>query len=435
MHIAHFLIAILLPVLCFAQEPETEKWNAKFQSTYVWQRKPSFNAPYSGAHSLVPQREKSYSFTATAAVGVRLWPGSEFYLNPEAAQGVPLSGLTGLGGFTNGEIARTAGPNLTVYRARLFLRQTWGFGGGEEKVESDMNQLAGVVDKRRLVLTVGNLSVTDIFDDNTYSHDPRTQFLNWSIMTHGAYDFAADARGYSAGVAIEYFHEDWAFRAGRFAQPKEPNQLKLDYGLGKHYGDQIEVERAHTLAGKAGKLRVLAFRNYAKMSRFDDALALAAATSTTPDINNVRFMNQAKRGIGVNLEQALSANTGVFARAMWADGQTETYAFTEIDQSVSGGVVVKGAAWKREKDTIGVSFASNGLSRAHRNYLAAGGLGFFIGDGRLNYKRENIFETYYSLNMSKFAWLSLGWQRIQNPAYNADRGPLTVTSLRLHTEF
>ena len=347
----------LISAACFAQEPETEKWNAKFQSTYVWQRKPSFNAPYSGAHSLVPQREKSYSFTATAAVGVRLWPGSEFYLNPEAAQGVPLSGLTGLGGFTNGEIARTAGPNLTVYRARLFLRQTWGFGGGEEKVESDMNQLAGVVDKRRLVLTVGNLSVTDIFDDNTYSHDPRTQFLNWSIMTHGAYDFAADARGYSAGVAIEYFHEDWAFRAGRFAQPKEPNQLKLDYGLGKHYGDQIEVERAHTLAGKAGKLRVLAFRNYAKMSRFDDALALAAATSTTPDINNVRFMNQAKHGIGVNLEQALSANTGVFARAMWADGQTETYAFTEIDQSVSGGVVVKGAAWKREKDTIGVSFA------------------------------------------------------------------------------
>lgn len=435
MRFVYLLVAALVPALCWAQAPDTENWNAKFQSTYVWQAKQPLNAPYSGANSLSPQKEKSYSFTATAAFGARLWPGSEFYFNPEAAQGVPLSRLTGLGGFTNGEIARTSGPNLTIYRARLFMRQSWGFGGGEEKVESDMNQLAGVVDKRRLVLTVGNLSVTDIFDDNTYSHDPRTQFLNWSIMTHGAYDFAADARGYSTGVALEYFHDDWAFRAGRFAQPKEPNQLKLDYGLDKHYGDQIEVEHAHTLAGKAGKLRVLAFRNYAKMSRFDDALAIGAATSTLPDINTVRFMNQAKRGIGVNLEQALSANLGVFARAMWADGQTETYAFTEIDQSVSGGVVVKGAAWRRGKDVVGVAFASNGLSRAHRNYLAAGGLGFFIGDGRLNYKRENIFETYYSLNLSKLAWLSLDWQRIQNPAYNADRGPATVTSLRLHSEF
>lgn len=425
----------LTPAIGFAQSPETEEWNAKFQSTYIWQGKPSFGALYSGANSLSPQKEKSYSFTATAALGVRLWPGSEFYFNPEAAQGVPLSRLTGLGGFTNGEMARTSGPNLTFYRARLFMRQSWGFGGGTEKVESDANQLAGMVDKRRLVLTIGNLSVIDIFDDNVYSHDPRTQFMNWSIMTHGAYDFAADARGYSTGVALEYFHDAWAFRAGRFAQPKEPNQLKLEYSIDKHYGDQIEVEHAHALGGQPGKIRVLAFRNYAKMSRFSDALAVGAATATTPDINNVRFTNQSKRGIGVNLEQAVSDDVGVFARAMWADGKTETYAFTEIDRSVSGGVVVKGSRWGRSKDNVGVAFASNGLSSDHRNYIAAGGLGFFIGDGALNYKRESVFETYYSLSMGKFAWLSVGWQRIKNPAYNADRGPATATSLRLHTEF
>lgn len=428
------LLALTSPI-GFAQSSDTEEWNAKFQSTYIWQGKPSFGAPYSGPNSLSSQKEKSYSFTATAALGVRLWPGSEFYFNPEAAQGVPLSGLTGLGGFTNGEIARTSGSNLIFYRARLFMRQSWGFGGGTEKVESDANQLAGVVDKRRLVLTVGTLSVIDIFDDNAYSHDPRTQFMNWSIMTHGAYDFAADARGYSTGVALEYFHDVWAIRAGRFAQPKEPNQLKLDYGIDKHYGDQIEVEQAHTLGGQTGKIRVLAFRNYTKMSRFSDALAIGLATATTPDINNVRIMNQAKRGIGVNLEQAVSDDVGLFARAMWADGKTEAYAFTEIDRSASGGVVVKGSRWGRVKDNVGVAFASNGLSRDHRNYIAAGGLGFFIGDGRVNYKRETIFETYYSLSMSKSAWLSLGWQRIQNPAYNADRGPATVTSLRLHTEF
>jgi len=196
-----------------------EETSAKFQATYVWQRKYPFGAAYSGSHSLSPDREKSYSFTATAALGTRTWRGGELYFNPEVAQGVPLSGLTGLGGFTNAEIARTSGPSPSFYRARLFARQTWGFGGGGEKMESDANQLAGSVDRHRLVLTVGNLSVLDIFDDNAFSHDPRTQFLNWSLMTYGAYDYAADARGYSWGLALEYFHDD--LRLGRPLHPAE----------------------------------------------------------------------------------------------------------------------------------------------------------------------------------------------------------------------
>ena len=412
-----------------------EEMSAKFQATYVWQGKSPFGAPYSGPHSLSPDREKSYSFTATAALGTRTWTGGEVYFNPEVAQGVPLSGLTGLGGFTNGEIARTSGPNPTFYRARLFARQTWGFGGGSESVQSDANQLAGSVDRRRLVLTAGNLAVLDIFDDNRFSHDPRTQFLNWSLMTHGAYDYAADARGYSWGFALEYFHDASTLRAGRFIQPKEPNQLALDPRVFKHYGDQVEIERAYALANRPGKLRILVFRNVARMARYQDALDLAAQVGGPPDINAVRTVERVKRGIGLNLEQEISPSVGLFGRASWADGQTETYAFTEIDRSLSGGVSVKGGAFGRARDTLGIAYVRNALSTAHRDYLAAGGLGFFLGDGALDYRPENILETYYSLNVVKDFWFSVDFQRISNPGYNADRGPATVISGRLHYGF
>jgi hypothetical protein len=279
------------------------------------------------------------------------------------------------------------------------------------------------------------VSVTDLFDDNTYSHDARTQFLNWALVTHGAFDFAADARGYTWGLALEYFHDDWAFRAGRFMQPREPNQLALDTSIFRHYGDQIEVERAHTIAGQPGKMRVLGFRHVARMARFQDALDLAAQTGTTPDINAVRVSDQSKLGFGVNLEQSLTRDLGLFARASWADGKTETYAYAEIDRSMSGGLLMKGAAWARPQDSAGVAYVRNFLSGPHREYLAKGGLGFFIGDGRLNYRPEDIVEAFYSWNPVKHFWLSLDYQHIWNPAYNADRGPVHVGSVRLHVEF
>ena len=432
------LAAALVPVLAQAQAAETvetENWNAKFQSTYVWQRKPSFSAAYSGPNSLSTDKERSYSFTATAFLGWRPWTGGELYFNPEAAQGVPLSNLTGLGGLTNGEMARTSGPELKFYRARLFLRQTWGMGGEQEAVESGPNQLAGMVDKRRWVLTAGNLSVTDIFDANTYSHDPRTQFLNWAIMTHGSYDFAADARGYTWGAALEWYHDDWALRVGRFIQPKLPNQQQLDRDIFSHYGDQIELEHSHMLGGQPGTVRLLAFHNRTRMSRFQDALNFAASTGTTPDINAVRTDVQGKSGFGINIEQAVNDDVGLFLRASRADGKTETYAFTEIERSLSGGVLVKGRSWGRADDTLGVAFARNGLSSVHRRYLEAGGVGFFIGDGSLNYRPEMLYETFYNIKVAKAAWLTFDWQYIRNPAYNADRGPVNVGSVRLHTEF
>jgi len=431
---------IALPVfLCLfaasGHAQEYEESNFKFQATYVWQGKPAMPALYSGPNSMITAREKSYSFTSTLAAGFRPWAGGELYLDAEAAQGVPLSDLTGLGGFTNGEMARTSGPLLKVYRARAFLRQTWGMGGGQDNVESDANQLAGKADKRRIVFTAGNLSVMDLFDDNTYSHDPRTQFLNWSLMTHGAYDYAADARGYSWGAALEWFHDDWAIRAGRFIEPREPNQQQLDARIFHHYGDQVELEHAHEFGGLAGKIRLLVFRSRTRMSRFDDALNLAAATGATPDLNAVRIADQAKRGYGVNVEQALPADIGLFARMSRADGATETYAFTEIDQSVSGGLLMKGTAWHRAQDNLGLAFARNGISAARRNYLAAGGISFFIGDGRLNYRPEMIYEAFYNAGVTKHLWLTLDVQRIVNPAYNADRGPARVIGMRVHTEF
>ena len=415
-----------------AEEPGN--FDAHYQSTYVWQTKRPFQAAYSGPNSLSPVHEKSYSFTATAALGFRPWRDGEIYFNPELSQGVPLSGLTGLGGFSNGEIARTAGPTPKLYRARLFMRQTWGYGGGNDLVESDFNQLAGAADRRRLVLTAGNLSVLDIFDGNQYSHDPRTQFMNWSLMTHGAYDYAADSRGYSWGLALEYFHDDWAVRAGRFIQPREPNQQKLDPAISRHYGDQLELERAYSIGGRVGTVRLLAFRNRANMAEYRDALNLAAQVGGVPALSGVRG-DKVKRGLGLSVEQGVTENIGMFGRVSRSDGRTETYAFTELDNSASAGAVIKGASWGRAEDTFGIAVARNGLSREHRDYLAAGGIAFFLGDGNLNYAMEAVVEAFYSLKVVKGGWISFDLQRIRNPGYNADRGPAKLGAIRLHWEF
>jgi hypothetical protein len=418
-----------------AVEVEGEDWNAKFQSTYVWQAKPGMRSPYEGPNSLQGAREKSYSFTATAAFAVRLGKSTELYFDPEVAQGVPLSGLVGLAGFTNGEMARTSGANPTIYRARLFARHVIALSADTEAVAPAMNQLGSRYATRRLTLTAGNLSVLDIFDANQFSHDPRTQFLNWTVMTHGAYDFAADARGYTWGAAAEYQGDGWALRAGRFIQPKEPNQLALDTRIGRHYGDQVEVERRYEIdKDRPGFVRVLAYRNRAIMARFDDALALAAATGSIPSIDAVRKAEQRKVGLGVNLEQTFSPTLGGFLRAMWADGKTETYAFTEADRSFSFGASAKGAMWGRPADTLGVAFAGNLLSTPHRRVLAAGGLTFFLGDGKLNYAGEQIVETYYALPPWNGLTVSFDFQRIRNPGYNADRGPASFFGVRLHVE-
>lgn len=418
----------------YGQASGQETWKAGFQTTYIWQGKAGFPARYSGTNSLTPAPEPSYSLTATVMGGLRLWPGGEVYLNIETARGLALSGLLGLGGFTNGEMARTTGPIFRVYMARLFLRQTIPLNDVPLPIDSDVNQLADTTATHRLVVTAGNLAALDIFDDNIYSHDPRTQFMNWSLMTHGAYDYAADARGYSWGLALEWYHDDWVLRLGRFIQPYEPNQQALDPDFMKHYGDQLEIGHSHTIDGRPGAVRVLAFRNRAIMARYQDALDLAAKTGEPPDIGKVRTTEQIKFGFGLNVEQAVADDIGVFLRVSWADGKTETYAFTEIDRSISAGARIKGTSWGRAEDELFVGIVGNALSQERRDYLARGGISFFIGDGALDYRPETIVELLYTLRIVKWASLSIDWQHISNPAYNADRGPVELGAVRLHVE-
>jgi len=367
---------------------------------------------------------------------MRLWKGAEFHFNPEVAQGVAFSELHGLGGLPNGELAKTAGTNPTLYRARAFLRQTWGLGGDTEKIDADFNQFANVVDKRRVVLTAGNFAAPDVFDAVSYAQDPRTQFMNWSFMAHPSFDYAADARGYNWGVALEYIDSEngWAVRAGRFLQPVESNGLPLDTRFMKHYGDMIELEKSYTLLGQEGKVRLLGWRNQARMGRFDDAIALGQATGNAPDLSLVR-KEHAKVGVGLSFEQKAGDNLGLFARLNWSDDKSETYAFTEAGRSVSFGGLLKGTVWHRPNDVLGVAFAMNMLGPDHRAYLAAGGSGAFLGDGGLNYGHERVLELFYSLQVTKALAISPDFQLIQNPGYNRDRGPAKFVGVRVHAEF
>lgn len=414
--------------------PDAERYAVHGQTTYVWQRKPAFDAAYSGDNSLGAARDKSYSWTVTLDLGLRLWQGAEVHLNPEMVQGVAFSGLHGLGGLSNGELAKVTGANPTVFRARAFLRQTWGLGGGEEAVDGEFNQLAGSVDKRRIVLTAGNMPVLDIFNAVEYARDPRTQFLNWSFMTHGSFDYPADARGYDWGLALEYIDDGWAVRIGRFLQPIESNGLELDTRFLRHYGDMLELEKQYTLAGQPGKARLLLWRNKARMGAFNDAIAYGLANGATPDVSDVR-REHAKVGAGLSFEQKAGEDLGLFARLDWSDDRTETYAFTEVGRSVSLGGVLSGRRWGRPQDTLGLAVAVNMLGAAHRAYLAAGGQGAFLGDGALNYGSERILEVFYSFQPFKNLWISPDFQYIRNPGYNRDRGPAKFYGARFHAEF
>ena len=350
-------------------------------------------------------------------------------------EGIPFSGLSGLGGFSNGELQKGTAIPPIYYMARMFLRQTFGFGGGQEHIEGVANQLAGNVDKRRLVVTYGTFSALDFFDANAYSHDPRTQFLNWSLMASGAYDYAANSRGYTYGFVGEYYHdEEWVMRLARLAMPKSPNSLALDYDLTQQYGNTAEITHLHTINGQAGKARVLVFQNRGIMSTYNNAMNFGQQSNTTPDILSTRYGYQTKWGYALNGEQAITENIGAFGRWSWNNGQTETQAFTDISNSLSGGLSIKGAGWGRPQDTIGIGAALNGISSQQISYLQKGGVTMFIGDGRLNYKKEQIFETFYSWNVYKSLSLSADYQRIANPGYNTDRGPVNFYGLRAHIE-
>jgi hypothetical protein len=444
-------LALLLGAItvtpCHAEEtlPGTqtsgnEEWNLYGQTTFIRQEHPAFSAKYTGVNSLTPDRDLCYTLTNTAFIGKRGWQNGEIYLNIEELQARPFTeSLVGFGTVANGEVTRSAGSAPAFYVPRFFLRQTLNLGGDAKLVESGANQLAGTVQANRVVLTAGKFSTLDIFDGNAYAKDPRTQFFNAANMASGAYDYASDARGYGWGLAIEWYQDAWELRLSRMTGPTEPNGFFSDLNIGQHYGDQFEIVHAHNLGAQPGKIRVLGWRNRAQLATFQDALAWLKAHPgqySGPDaLYATRYTEQVKFGLGINIEQAVSEDAGLFLRVMFGDGKAETHAYTEVDRSLATGISLKGANWGRSADTIGFALIYNTISDDRRRFLEAGGISFFIGDGALNYQPERILESYYSLNVLKKMWLSLDYQHITNPAYNADRGPVQIYGARLHLEY
>lgn len=417
------------------QLPESDEWNVHAQTTLLPQGYPAFRSRNAGPNSLPGGGQVQETWTTTAFLGARLWDGGEVYFDPEIAQGFGLNGTFGLAGFPNGE-AQKAGAAFPKIRAqRYYFKQTFGLGGEQEDVADAPNQLAGKRDIDRVTFVAGRFAVGDFFDNNAYAHDPRADFMNWALWESAAYDFPADLPGYTRGAFLELNRKDWAVRGAVIELPTAPNSDALTY---KQLGTVVEFESRYDIFRQPGKLRLGAFDNEGNTGNYNQALALAAADPSA-DINtimaSIRHTNP-KYGFYANLEQQIVKDIGLFGRVSWNDGQNEILSFTDIDRSLSGGLSIKGSFWGRPNDTIGVGGAINGLSAAHRAYLAAGGLGLLIGDGQLpNYRPEQILETYYAYSVSKNLTVTADYQLIANPAYNADRGPVSIFSGRLHGEF
>jgi high affinity Mn2+ porin len=412
-------------------DPESDRWEIHGQTTYLPQGYPAFRAPYSGPNSLTPASQFQATWSNSLFLNARLWEGGEVYYNPELLQGFGLNNTVGVAGFPNGEAQKSNFPFPHYNTSRLFLRQTFGFGGEQEELPSGALQLANRVDVSRLTLQAGKLSVADVFDGNSYARDPRKDFMNWSLWSSGAFDYAADKLGLGYGVTAELNQKQWALRSGYFLMDAESNSNNFDTRIFQRGGYIVELETRYSLFSQPGKLRTIAWLNSAFSGSYRETLNNPAFNV---DISQTRT-GRIKYGYVINIEQAVSDEVGLFGRWSWNDGKTEIMAFTDIDASLSLGASIKGTRWGRPDDVIGIGGAINALSRDHRDFLAAGGLGPLIGDGRLNYRRERILETYYAFALNNGLTLTADYQFITNPAYNADRGPVSIFSGRLHGEF
>ena len=410
-----------------------------FQATLIDQNLFRFRSRYQGQNSLRSRDENEKSDTYTLYLGVRAIKELEFFINPEMARGNGISTAIGLAGFTNGDVIRNPTLGQDPYLGRYFLRGTIATGKGEEKIEPGENQIVGTRPRHRLVFSFGKFGTNDIFDTNAYSNSTRTQFMNWALINNGAYDYAADTRGYTRGASLEWVHPNWALRLGSFQMPTEANGIHLSMDFTHSRGDQAELELHPRALRHRSPLvvRLLGYRNLARMGIYRNALAVAQQNGKTPDITAVRERGSVKYGFGINFEQPLGDDdkTGIFGRYGWNDGATESFAYTEIDRTLCLGAQLSGARWHRPDDRLALSIVQNDLSGSHKNYLAAGGVGFLLGDGKLTYGSEQILETYYSWQVAKPLSVALDYQLINNPGYNQDRGPVSVLSLRVHLEY
>jgi high affinity Mn2+ porin len=427
---------------------QTARWWVSGQFNSILQAYPDFHAAYSGPNSLHAQGESKTSVLETLYLGYRLGHGAEVLLDIESAGGRGVSDALGLAGFTNLDVVRNPDLGMTPYVARVEFHQTIRLS--KQNVDADRGplSLAASVPARRLELRFGKMSTADLFDLNGVGSDSHLQFMNWTVDNNGAYDYAADTRGYTYGFETEYQSKKWAFRFAEMLMPKVANGIDLDWNLRRSRAENYELElRPSLLKDHKTVVRLLAYENHADMGDYEAAVArYKAGLDPRPIIENTRRQGTVKYGFGFNAEQELPRDLRVSLRLGWNEGKHESFAYTEVDSTVAAGADWAGAHWHRKLDKVGVAVVSNGISSSHQAYLRDGGLGFLLGDnpgypagappgGALNYGRENILESYYTFHAWRGLYLSADLQHIWNPGYNRDRGPVLVPSVRLHIEF
>ncbi len=382
--------------------------------------------------------ETALSLTSTLFFGRRLWKGAACYLDPEIAGGTGLSSTLGIAAFPNGETFRIGNPTPEVYFARAFIRQHISLAGrGTDTLQDGDNQIAGEVSSDRLDITLGKLALSDLLDDNVVSHDPRTDFLNWGLMNNGAWDYAANTRGYTYMLALELIHPRWALRFAEALEPTFANGPNLNFQVTKTQSENLELDKKIRIGSKPGHIRLLGFLNNTRGPGYQQVLdARKAGTDTSLNVVDGATYGHFKYGGGLNLDQQISASVSAFMRLGWNDGHTATWAFANIDETLSGGIRITGKGWMRPGDGLGLAGLMNGISSVHRAFLNAGGYDFMIGDGKLTrYGLETILEFYYQAHLLQSLFLTADYQFVDHPAYNLDRGPVHIFSLRTHVEF
>jgi high affinity Mn2+ porin len=414
-------------------EPGDQPYAFHGQTTFVTQRTNAFHAPYAGANSLKPS-DTEETFDATLYAGVRIGSRTELWATPEIDQGFGLSDTLGVAGFPSGEAYKVGKSDPYFKLPRAFARITFDVGGDPMHVEPGLMELGGEQTTDRIVVTAGKFSVVDVFDAGRYAHDPRGDFLNWAAIDAGVFDYAADAWGFTIGAAAEWYRHEWTFRGGWFVLSEVPNGPTLDTS-GDQYQWVAEIERRFEIGGRPGRVLLTGFDTYGRLGLLDDAVRAAEISGGPVDIAAVR-QYRTRPGGHVTFEQALGAEFGVFARVGAADGRVEAYEFTDIDEAFATGLTVGGKGWKRSDDVVGVALLVNEISSDRRRYLDAGGLGTLVGDGKLpNPGRESIAELFYSARVAARFYATLDYQYVTNPAYNRDRGPVSVLGLRFHAQF
>jgi high affinity Mn2+ porin len=418
-------------------------WTNHFQLTIISQSHSGFTAPYSGTNSLNNSVENgAISVTTTLFVGRKLWLGSTVFVNPELSGGSGLSSALGVAGALNGETYRIGDPAPSLSIARVYLQQNIPLGQTDyENLGDDVNQVAGKIPTSRITINAGKFSISDFFDKNSFSHDPRTQFLNWSLMSNGAWDYPANTKGYTSGIVIELIKPTWSLAISSVAVPIIANHSEMEYVFGKAHSETAEFDKKLNFNGRHGVISLLFSYTASRAPSYKTGLnALVTGDTTLLNVISGNAEGTAyggkKTGFYLNLEQELTNSLGIFARIGWNDGKHASWAFTEIDQTVQMGFLKKGLSWKRNDDIAGFAVVINGISSDHRAFLKSGGYGFIIGDGTMNYGNEEILETFYSARLSPFFWLTADYQLVVNPAYNKDRkGPVNVFGIRGHIAF